>query len=428
MLLMLILIGVSSCSNEDENIGNIPSQLIKTWYMGEGTYITFNADGTGVITFNADGTGVYTETDEISTAKLMRRTGTRATDTYSFTYSYEESTQTLTIHIDGDVMRWTIVTLTDDTLKIKDEEGELITLKKDATSEPDIDITLLYNTWISETQDIYTFNNDGNGTYKAKEETSANDITYEYDEANKLLTLHRVNGKVVRWTILSLTNDTLKVKDNDGQELTLTVYTNTAWIELLYGKWGIAGQTIMEFTNREGNKLFTFHEVEEMESYTVPFKYDAYNRIYFFENENWSGGFWQVKQVTQDILSIDVFSSDGENLTKESSMTLFRIPEPDELVVGDESLLYGDEWTSFDLDDGTPMVCQFRQNFSDVIWTEDGESMTFNYTYNTDSHKLTLTGGGETVVFTITKLTDRIMYLESIDEDGEIQHMEFRKL
>lgn len=349
MLLMLILIGVSSCSNEDENIGNIPSQLIKTWYMGEGTYITFNADGTGV----------YTETDEISTAKLMRRTGTRATDTYSFTYSYEESTQTLTIHIDGDVMRWTIVTLTDDTLKIKDEEGELITLKKNATSEPDIDITLLYNTWISETQDIYTFNNDGNGTYKAKEETSANDITYEYDEANK---------------------------------------------------------------------LFTLHEVEEMEPYTVPFKYDAYNRIYFFENESWSGGFWQVKQVTQDILSIDVFSSDGENLTKESSMTLFRIPEPDELVVGDESLLYGDEWTSFDLDDGTPMVCQFRQNFSDVIWTEDGESMTFNYTYNTDSHKLTLTEGGETVVFTITKLTDRIMYLESIDEDGEIQYMEFRKL
>lgn len=140
------------------------------------------------------------------------------------------------------------------------------------------------------------------------------------------------------------------------------------------------------------------------------------------------GGYWQVKQVTQDILSIDVFSSDGENLTKESSMTLFRIPKPDELVVGDESLLYGDEWTSFDLDDGTPMVCQFRQNFSDVIWTEDGESMTFNYTYNTDSHKLTLTGGGETVVFTITKLTDRIMYLESIDEDGEIQYMEFRKL
>lgn len=418
MLLMLILIGVSSCSNEDENIGNIPSQLIKTWYMGEGTYITFNADGTGV----------YTETDEISTAKLMRRTDTRTTDTYSFTYSYEESTQTLTIHIDGDIMRWTIVTLTDDTLKIKDEEGELITLKKDATSEPDIDITLLYNTWISETQDIYTFNNDGNGTYKAKEETSANDITYEYDEANKLLTLHRVNGKVVRWTILSLTNDTLKVKDNDGQELTLTVYTNTAWIELLYGKWGMAGQTIMEFTNREGNKLFTLHEVEEMGPYTVPFKYDAYNRIYFFENESWSGGFWQVKQVTQDILSIDVFSSDGENLTKESSMTLFRIPEPDELVVGDESLLYGDEWTSFDLDDGTPMVCQFRQNFSDVIWTEDGESMTFNYTYNTDSHKLTLTGGGETVVFTITKLTDRIMYLESIDEDGEIQYMEFRKL
>lgn len=393
MLLMLILIGVSSCSNEDENIGNIPSQLIKTWYMGEGTYITFNADGTGV----------YTETDEISTAKLMRRTGTRTTDTYSFTYSYEESTQTLTIHIDGDVMRWTIVTLTDDTLKIKDEEGELITLKKDATSEPDIDITLLYNTWISETQDIYTFNNDGNGTYKAKEETSANDITYEYDEANKQLTLHRVNGKVVRWTILSLTNDTLKVKDNDGQELTLTVYTNTAWIELLYGKWGFLGKPSIEFTNKEGNRLCTVYEGEEA-PYTVAFKYDAYNRIYFFENESWSGGFWQVKQVTQDILSIDVFSSDGENLTKESSMTLFRIPEPDELVVGDESLLYGDEWTSFSYDDGSPITLQFRQNFSDVIWTEGGDKMIFNYTYNSDSHELVFTVDGETEAFKIPQI------------------------
>lgn len=418
MWLMLILIGVSSCSNEDENIGNIPSQLIKTWYMGEGTYITFNADGTGV----------YTETDEMSTAKLMRRTGTRATDTYPFTYSYEESTQTLTIHIDGDVMRWTIVTLSDDTLKIKDEDGELITLKKDTTSEPGIDINLLYNTWISEEQDLYTFNNDGSGSYKAKEETSANDITYEYDEASRLLTLHRVDGQVVRWTILSLTNDTLKVEDNNGQELTLTAYVNTAWIELLYGKWGVAGRTLMEFTNREGNKLFTLHEGEEMGPYTVPFKYDAYNRIYFFENENWGDGYWQVKQVTQDILSLEIFGLNGENLTIEGSMTLFRIPEPDELVVGDESLLYGDEWTSFDPDSGAPMTWQFRENFQDLIWKVDGEELVVNYTYDTESHVLTITSEGEKEVYKITKLTDHFMYLEGIDEEGEAWYMEFRKL
>lgn len=418
MLLMLILIGVSSCSNEDENIGNIPSQLIKTWYMGEGTYITFNADGTGV----------YTETDEMSTAKLMRRTGTRATDTYPFTYSYEESTQTLTIHIDGDVMRWTIVTLSDDTLKIKDEDGELITLKKDTTSEPAIDINLLYNTWISEEQDLYTFNNDGSGSYKAKEETSANDITYEYDEASRLLMLHRVDGQVVRWTILSLTNDTLKVEDNNGQELTLTAYVNTAWIELLYGKWGAAGRTLMEFTNREGNKLFTLHEGEEMGPYTVPFKYDAYNRIYFFENENWGDGYWQVTQVTQDILSLEIFGLNGENLTIEGSMTLFRIPEPDELVVGDESLLYGDEWTSFDPDSGAPMTWQFRKNFQDLIWKVDGEELVVNYTYDAESHVLTITSEGEKEVYKITKLTDHFMYLEGIDEEGEAWYMEFRKL
>lgn len=80
----------------------------------------------------------------------------------------------------------------------------------------------------------------------------------------------------------------------------------------------MAGQTIMEFTNREGNKLFTLHEVEEMEPYTVPFKYDAYNRIYFFENESWSGGFWQVKQVTQDILSIDVLAQTEKILLKKA--------------------------------------------------------------------------------------------------------------
>lgn len=418
MWLMLILIGVSSCSNEDENIGNVPSQLLKTWYMGEGTSITFNADGTGV----------YTETSGTTTAKLTRKAGTRATDTYPFTYSYEESTQTLTIHIDGDVMRWTIVTLSDDTLKIKDEDGELITLKKDTTLEPGIDINLLYNTWISEEQDLYTFNNDGSGSYKAKEETSANDITYEYDEASRLLTLHRVDGKVVRWTILSLTNDTMKVEDNDGQELTLTAYVNTAWIELLYGKWGMAGRTLMEFTNREGNKLFTLHEGEEMEPYTVPFKYDAYNRIYFFENENWGDSYWQIKQVTQDILSLEIFGLNGENLTIEGSMTLFRIPEPDELVVGDESLLYGDEWTSFDSDSGAPMTWQFRENFQDLIWKVDGEELVVNYTYDAESHVLTLTSEGEKEVYKITKLTDHCIYLEGIDEEGEPWYMEFRKL
>lgn len=228
--------------------------------------------------------------------------------------------------------------------------------------------------------------------------------------------------------ILSLTNDTLKVEDNNGQELTLTAYVNTAWIELLYGKWGVAGRTLMEFTNREGNKLFTLHEGEEIGPYTVPFKYDAYNRIYFFENENWGDGYWQVKQVTQDILSLEIFGLNGENLTIEGSMTLFRIPEPDELVVGNESLLYGDEWTSFDPDSGAPMTWQFRENFQDLIWKVDGEELVVNYTYDAESHVLTITSEGEKEVYKITKLTDHFMYLEGIDEEGEAWYMEFRKL
>ena len=109
-------------------------------------------------------------------------------------------------------------------------------------------------------------------------------------------------------------------------------------------------------------------------------------------------------------------------------MTLFRIPEPDELVVGDESLLYGDEWTSFDSDSGAPMTWQFRENFQDLIWKVDGEELVVNYTYDAESHVLTLTSEGEKEVYKITKLTDHFIYLEGIDEEGEPWYMEFRKL
>ena len=109
-------------------------------------------------------------------------------------------------------------------------------------------------------------------------------------------------------------------------------------------------------------------------------------------------------------------------------MTLFRIPEPDELVVGDESLLYGDEWTSFSYDDGNPITLQFRQNFSDVIWTEDGNKMTFNYTYNSDSQELVFTVDGKTEAFKIIKLTDHVMYLATYENGELVDGMEFRKL
>lgn len=416
MMLMLILISVSSCNNEDENIGNIPSQLIKTWYMGETVYITFNADGTGI----------YAETDNV--AQLMQKTSSRTTETYPFTYSYEESTQALAIYFEGKTMKWTIVTLTDDTLKIKDEEGNTLLLTTDVNPEPTIDINLLYKTWIlEEERDLYTFNNDGSGEYKASENPSSIKLTYEYEAANRELLLH-TDEKSFQWSILSLTNDTLKVEDNDGQTHTLIAYVNTSWSELLHGKWGFAGRTFMEFTNKEGNDLFTFYE-EGKEPYPVPFKCDAYNRIYFFEEGSWSNGYWQIKDVTKDILALEQFSSEGETVYKNGAVTLFRVPEPDELVVGDESLLYGDEWTSFNIDQyGAYITLQFRKNSHEVIWTEGDTQLTAPYTYDATAHTLSINTNELVQTYKITKLTDHIMYLESIDEDGDSGYIEFRKL
>ena len=54
--------------------------------------------------------------------------------------------------------------------------------------------------------------------------------------------------------------------------------------------------------------------------------------------------------------------------------------------------------------------------------------MTFNYTYNSDSHELVFTVDGETEAFKIIKLTDHVMYL-AIYENGVLADgMESRKL
>lgn len=406
MILLLMLTGISSCSNENDATGNIPTQLIRTWYLGDGTTITFNADGTGV----------YTETDGENTAQLMRTTDSRATQHYPFTYSYEAEGQSLIIHAEGETIRWTIVSLTDNRLEIKDEDGETISLKNAPGPDTEkIDILLLYKTWLSEESlDTYTFQESGEGNYNPGGEAEAVPLTFEYEKASCTLTLH-TDGKVFRWNILSLTNDTLKVQDADGDTLVFIEYANApAWLELLYGKWGCAGKARMKFTNEGGQKLFTLYEGEG-KSYTVPFKYDQYNRIYFFEGEEWGTEYWQVKKVTQDVLIIP-------NIGK-----FFRIPEPDELVVGNESLLYVGTWTGFDGSDVTS-TWKFQKDSQTLVWEAEGDKITAKYTYDATSHQLTITADGEQEIYRITKLTDRVLYLNVIENGKVVDYMEFRIL
>ena len=49
-MVFLVMLGCfSSCSEDnEESAGNVPSQLLKTWYMDDGSSVTFHADGTGI--------------------------------------------------------------------------------------------------------------------------------------------------------------------------------------------------------------------------------------------------------------------------------------------------------------------------------------------------------------------------------------------
>lgn len=319
MLLLLLVVGASSCNNEENLTSTIPSELIRTWYLNEETYVTFNRDGTGV----------YVESDNTRMMKFTDEVNPKIKKTTSFTYSYEEDGRELIIRMNGEIKQWKIVLLTKDTLKVKDENGQL----QEFSTQP-----------------------------------------------------------------------------------------NANWADLLYGKWGFAGKTMMEFSNINGENLFTLYEGEEF-PYSVKFKCEGNRRIYFYEDEIWGDDYWYVETVTKDILTVEQYE---EGIY--STYTLFRIPEPDELVVGDESLLYGEEWTSFDTD-GVVITLQFNKDPQTVVWTEEGENMSVHFIYDPTFHKLTLTtDDGEKIQYRIIKLTDHIMYMEELENGVVVDYLELRRL
>ena len=122
--------------------------------------------------------------------------------------------------------------------------------------------------------------------------------------------------------------------------------------------------------------------------------------------------YWKVLECTNDYLKM--IDEDGEFVGG------LRIPEPNELVVGDEMLLYDKEWKTFD-SDGEEMTYMFRRNFSDVVVTGGGERATLDFIYDEKSHYLTIIygDGEENDVFEITKLTEKVLYLEPRSENAD---------
>ena len=59
-------------------------------------------------------------------------------------------------------------------------------------------------------------------------------------------------------------------------------------------------------------------------------------------------------------------------------MRVLGIGEGDEVVVGDECVLYGEEWRSFRYDEGRGIRVELGENLREVIWSEGGDKMRFN--------------------------------------------------
>lgn len=96
-LLLALMVGVSfvSCDDDDEGDVGAPKELLGTW-LWYGEEITFNANGSGVLV--EDG------------------------ESYPFSFTYDAASKTLTVSADGEVMRWTIVSISNSKMVAVDEE------------------------------------------------------------------------------------------------------------------------------------------------------------------------------------------------------------------------------------------------------------------------------------------------------------------
>lgn len=98
MLLLALMVGVSfvSCDDDDEGDVGAPKELLGTW-LWYGDEITFNANGSGVIVEEGE--------------------------RYPFSFTYDAASKTVTVSADGEVMRWTIVSISDTKMVAVDEDG-----------------------------------------------------------------------------------------------------------------------------------------------------------------------------------------------------------------------------------------------------------------------------------------------------------------
>ena len=332
MLVMLMALvtcfSLSSCSDDDENDGGAVAKLCKTWYLNSNTSITFKADGTGTLTTIEDAEYNLPRLPFKSAAGRSALPGTRSTRevsgtpvTVGFTYTYDDISKQLTLMMEGETMLWTIVTLTDDVLEVKDEDGDTVHFSSAQPQNPEPPI-------------------DDNADLK--------------------------------------------------------------------GRWGYAGLVMWEF-DEDSVKIYNG------EDYFEKYAYRCNNRIVEVKESNEWWPAWKVEALTNDILGFSFYNEDEG--TWRGREYVFRIlDEPN--TVGDASLLYGRKWSSFD--DWGLNSFTFESNGTGLYTDADG-SYPFTFTYDATSHKLTMETDGEKEEYKVVKLTEKSLIFQSETEDGVVE-------
>lgn len=312
MLLMvsLLFIGLSSCSDDDDqNVGNIPAELLKTWYMGGGSSITFNANGTGT----------FVE-DDGELAVLHAKTVTRTKTSYPFTYTYNETNQQIALTVDGDTDIWTIVSLTDDELKIKDGDGDLMQFSKTETAVPDPEQPigskeLLKGSWgfagipaLAFTEDKCTFYEDG---------TAEGTVNYNYE--NNRISFS--GSEDAAYVITSLTKDYIKFNIvSEGQVKGAFAYfripeaeNNIGAASLLYNKkWSTFDEGNITTFTLDGKGAGTFTFAGESKPVKFKYTYDEKTHKLTLEDSDGEKEVWEVTNLTEKIVYFQLFGEDGK--------------------------------------------------------------------------------------------------------------------
>lgn len=336
MMALITSFGLYSCTTDEED-GYDASALVKTWYLNESSYVTFNSDGSGSYTTSVEEDPFYPRFS--SKSKLIQGVNYRhiasfvdkqvaasSTKTYHFTYQYNSSYKHLTINIEGNSFKFKVITLKENVLELKDVEGNYFNFSSIKPGDP-----------------------------------------------------------------------------------VPPIVTEGA----LVGKWGAAGYTIFEFTE---NNWLIYYDNNEM--YKCEYRYEN-GIIYTYEGEEWAA-VWNVLRLDNNILQLQYIDYPDEYIY------MFRTSdEPN--VVGDESLLYDRNWTSFD-DYG--FVHMTFEKDGKVIYKDVDGTFEYGYTYDNVSHKITLRYDGEFETGRILKLTEDVLIIGIFGEQGEefVDYMELRVL